>query len=86
MFDGLVLEGCVTRNKLGRSGRTAKWHAVTEGGHDLSSGQHTLKRLPHLKRPIYETCRVVGTPAFHHSFNSQKTHLSRIDYAAAGEP
>jgi hypothetical protein len=30
LFDGLVLKAYVTRNKLGRSGQTAKWETVTE--------------------------------------------------------
>ena len=30
LFDGLRLAACVTRNKLGGSGRTAKWQSVTE--------------------------------------------------------
>jgi hypothetical protein len=31
LFDGLRLEACVSRNKLGGSGQTAKWKTVIEG-------------------------------------------------------
>jgi hypothetical protein len=30
LFEGLLLEACVTRNKLGGSGQTAKWETVIE--------------------------------------------------------
>jgi hypothetical protein len=42
LFDGFRLEACVTRNKLGRSGRTAKWKTVIEGS---SAGQDRVGRL-----------------------------------------
>ena len=40
LFDGLLLEASVTRNKLGRSGQTAKWGTVIEalGGAQRSRG------------------------------------------------
>jgi len=31
LFDGLRLEACVSRNKLGGSGQTAKWETIIEG-------------------------------------------------------
>jgi hypothetical protein len=41
LFDGFLLEACVTRNKLGRSGQTAKWKTVIEGGPDFPAGQNS---------------------------------------------
>ena len=86
MFDGLVLEGCVTRNKLGRSGRTAKWHTVTAGGHDFSLGEHDLKRLPHLNsdnsRNSPRRWRASSSSFFQLSENPTQQDCS----AAEGEP
>jgi len=37
LFDGQLLEACVTRNKLGRSGRTVKWRSVVEDNYGLKT-------------------------------------------------
>jgi RecA DNA recombination protein len=47
LFGGLLLEACVTRNKLGGSGQTAKWKTVIEGDVGFSAGQDSLERLSH---------------------------------------
>jgi len=41
LFDGLLFEACLTRNKLGSSGQVARWAAVSEaGGGAERSHQH----------------------------------------------
>jgi hypothetical protein len=47
LFDGLLLEACVTRNKLGGSGQTAKWKSIIEGCTGFSADQKSLERLSH---------------------------------------
>jgi hypothetical protein len=44
LFDGLLLEASVTRNKLGGSGQTAKWKSVIEGG---SGFPYSREKLSH---------------------------------------
>jgi hypothetical protein len=46
LFDGLLLEACVTRNKLGGSGQTAKWKSVIEGDNGFSPDPNG-ERLSH---------------------------------------
>jgi len=45
LFDGLLLEASVTRNKLGRSGQTAKWETVIEGGSRTTPTKYSTSRL-----------------------------------------
>jgi hypothetical protein len=47
LFEGLQLEACVTRNKMGGSGQTAKWNTVIEGL-GYSAGHDNQERLSHL--------------------------------------
>jgi len=41
LFDGLLLEACVTRNKLGGSGQTTKWKTVIEASGGARRGRTT---------------------------------------------
>jgi len=51
LFDGAVLEACVTRNKLGRSGQAVKWETVIEG---YSAGQGSLEQPLVSIRSVHE--------------------------------
>jgi hypothetical protein len=46
LFDGLLLEACVMRNKLGGLGQTVKWKSVIEGGSAFQPSP-TPERLSH---------------------------------------
>jgi len=45
LFDGLMLEACVRRNKLGKSGQTAKWNTVIERDYEALAGHHSAEKL-----------------------------------------
>jgi hypothetical protein len=47
LFEGLRLEVCVTRNKLGSSGQTVKWETAIDGATGWSAGQDSLSILQH---------------------------------------
>jgi hypothetical protein len=51
LFDGLLLEAHVTRNKLGGSGQTAKWKSVLEDEIGFSADRDSLERLPQFNSP-----------------------------------
>jgi hypothetical protein len=53
LFDGLLLEAHVTRNKLGGSGQTTKWKSVVEGETGFSIDPNSLERLPQFNPPHY---------------------------------
>jgi len=59
LFEGLLLEACVTRNKLGGSGQTAKWKTMIELGGaqrsrarqaERSAAEQTSPRGAHIKK------------------------------------
>jgi hypothetical protein len=55
LFDGLLMEAHVTRNKLGGSGQTAKWRTVIESGTGFSAGRDSLARLSHFNASTSRT-------------------------------
>jgi hypothetical protein len=63
LFDGLRLEACVTRNKLGRSGQAAKWETVIEAlGGAQRSRAHQVERSGAGEPRPSEVSRSPGEP------------------------
>ena len=66
LFDGLLLEACVTRNKLGGSGQTAKWKSVIEGSNGLSPDPNR-ERLSHFNAQRHGLTTGISIAASNHS-------------------
>jgi hypothetical protein len=74
LFDGLQLEACVTRNKLGGSGQTAKWKTLIKGSSGFSAGQNSpdrrLQALPPLPSHYWSPWVHSGSTAVRPGFGS----------------
>ena len=76
LFDGLRLAACVTRNKLGGSGRTAKWQSVTEdpaGG----SGQNGPENQSQTSISFSSSTASPGAPQGHQG-NDRRTLIRKV--------
>ena len=63
LFDGLLMEACVTRNKLGGSGQTVKWKTAIESGSASSADHAHPQSWSHLNVQHYDrTANPIGMP------------------------
>jgi len=95
LFDGLALKAYVTRNKLGRSGQTAKWETVTEtlgGSHSRAHQQNEVERG---NESVRCACKKASATVFNkgsrtgptkYLTSQAKARLTGTAHAAAGKP